>query len=59
MFFVLPKLYFNKQMQIFYYMTSILDVKQRSHLFITSILDINIKKVKNFKTNNVLIIRDN
>jgi len=26
--------------------TSILDIKQKSHLFMTSILDINIEKVK-------------
>jgi len=34
-------------MQIFYYTTSVLDIKQKkSHLFMTSILDINIERVK-------------
>jgi len=51
--FVLLKFYF-KQMQIFYYMTSILNIKQKSHLFMTSILDINIEQVKRFNSRNVL-----
>jgi len=34
------------QMQIFHYMMSIFDIKQKSYLFMTSILDINTSKVK-------------
>jgi len=35
-------------MQIFYYMTSILDIKQKkNYLFMTNILNINIERVKN------------
>jgi len=33
-------------MQIFYYMTSILDIKHKIHLFIINILDINIERIK-------------
>jgi len=39
---------------MFYYVTSVLNIKQKSHFFMTSILDINIEKVKQINSRNVL-----